>query len=152
MKQMARPHPLQNPGARVAEPAAAQPAKDDVNWLNVGLMAVSCGAAIIAPFHVFLFAYIVLGPLHYLTEISWLHDRKYFTRRDPARRWWLALVVFAIVVVAWANGGDRSHLVFGITLIYLVFAAAAAAIYVRDWRKGLGFLLILGLGLSYFSG
>jgi hypothetical protein len=42
--------------------------------------------------------------------------------------------------------------VFGVTLIYLVFAAAAAAIYVRDWRKGLGFLLILGLGLSYFSG
>ena len=132
---------------------AAQPANDDVNWLNIGLMVVACAAAIIAPFHVFLFAYVVLGPLHYLTEISWLHDRKYFTRRNLARRWWLALVVFASLVLAFANGGgDPLHHMFGITLIYLVFAAAAAAIYVRDWRKGLGFLLILALGLTYFSG
>jgi hypothetical protein len=32
------------------------------------------------PFEVFLFAYAVLGPLHYLTEISWLHDRQYFSK------------------------------------------------------------------------
>ncbi len=42
-------------------------------------MAVSLGAALVAPFHTFLFAYAFLGPLHYLTEISWLHDRQYFT-------------------------------------------------------------------------
>src|SRR5260221_12740443 len=133
--------------------ATAQPAKDDVNRLNVGLMVVSCGAAIAAPFHAFLFAYAVLGPLHYLTEISWLHDRNYFTRRSRARRWWLALVLFTILVLAFASaGGGPSYLIFGVTLTYLVFAAAAAAIYVRDWRKGLGFLLILALGLSFFSG
>ena len=28
----------------------------------------------------FLFAYAFLGPLHYLTEISWLHDRQYFAK------------------------------------------------------------------------
>jgi len=42
-------------------------------------MALSLGAAIVAPFHTFLFAYAFLGPLHYLTEISWLHDRQYFS-------------------------------------------------------------------------
>ena len=36
-------------------------------------------AAFVMPFEVFLFAYAFLGPLHYLTEISWLHDRKYFS-------------------------------------------------------------------------
>lgn len=36
--------------------------------------------AFIAPFETFLFAYAFLGPLHYLTEISWLHDRQYFTK------------------------------------------------------------------------
>jgi hypothetical protein len=49
-----------------------------INVLNIGLMLVSCVAAFIMPFEVFLFAYAVMGPLHYLTEISWLHDRKYF--------------------------------------------------------------------------
>ena len=32
------------------------------------------------PFETFLLAYAFLGPLHYLTEISWLHDRQYFTK------------------------------------------------------------------------
>src|SRR5229473_4620799 len=123
---------------------SAHPGKDDVNRLNVSLMAVSSGAAIAAPFHVFLFAYIVLGPLHYLTEISWLHDRNYFTRRSLARRWWLALVLFTILVLALASaGGGPEHLMFGVALTYIVFAGAAAAIYVRDWRKGVGFLSIL---------
>jgi len=145
------------PKARPGESAPSQPAKDNVNWLNVGLMVVACGGAIIAPFHVFLFAYAVLGPLHYLTEISWLHDRQYFTRRNLARRWWLALVLFTIllVVVAYANSDPSQPIVphvFGITLVYLVFAASAAAICVRDWRKGVGFLLILAFGLFFFSG
>ncbi len=30
------------------------------------------------PFELLLLAYIVLGPAHYFTEISWLHDRKFF--------------------------------------------------------------------------
>jgi hypothetical protein len=31
------------------------------------------------PFETFFVAYVFLGPLHYLTEISWLHDRRYFS-------------------------------------------------------------------------
>jgi hypothetical protein len=44
-------------------------------------MVGACAAAFVVPFHLFLFAYAVLGPLHYLTQISWLHDRGYFTKR-----------------------------------------------------------------------
>lgn len=51
-----------------------------INLMNVGLMIFSCIAVFIMPFEVFLFAYAVMGPLHYLTEISWLHDRQYFTK------------------------------------------------------------------------
>ena len=54
---------------------------DQVNYLNIGLMVASAAIALRWPFETFLLAYIVLGPLHYLTEISWLHDRHYFTRR-----------------------------------------------------------------------
>jgi len=147
-----RPQPRTSPAA---QRPGAHPAKDDVNWLNVGLMAGSCVAAILAPFHVFLLAYTILGPLHYLTEISWLHDRNYFARAKRARRWWLALVSFTILVVAVAYIGQdssRPAIVFGTTMIALVFASAAAAIYARDWRIGLGLLVILALGLSFFSG
>jgi hypothetical protein len=55
-----------------------------VNVLNIGLMLASCVAAFVFPFRLFLLSYAVLGPLHYLTQISWLHTRGYFTsgKRD----------------------------------------------------------------------
>jgi hypothetical protein len=43
-------------------------------------MLVTMVLAYYFPFETFLFAYAFLGPLHYLTEISWLHDRQYFTK------------------------------------------------------------------------
>jgi hypothetical protein len=52
---------------------------DQINYLNVGLMLVAAVLAFWRPFQLFLFVYAVLGPAHYLTEISWLHDRRYFT-------------------------------------------------------------------------
>ena len=51
-----------------------------INYLNISLMFLSAIGAFFLPFEVFLFAYAFLGPLHYLTEISWLHDRKYFSK------------------------------------------------------------------------
>lgn len=55
--------------------------KDDkINYLNIGLMFATAVFAFFAPFETFLLAYAFLGPLHYLTEISWLHDRQYFTK------------------------------------------------------------------------
>jgi hypothetical protein len=57
------------------------PAKDaQINYLNIGLMALSALLAYFLPFETFLMAYAFLGPLHYLTEISWLHDRNYFSK------------------------------------------------------------------------
>ncbi len=57
------------------------PARDaQINYLNIGLMILSAIGAFFLPFEVFLFAYAFLGPLHYLTEISWLHDRNYFSK------------------------------------------------------------------------
>lgn len=51
-----------------------------INYLNIGLMGISAVLAFILPFETFLIAYAFLGPLHYLTEISWLHDRNYFSK------------------------------------------------------------------------
>ncbi len=57
------------------------PAQDaKINLTNIGLMVVAMILAFLLPFETFLFAYAFLGPLHYLTEISWLHDRQYFSK------------------------------------------------------------------------
>ena len=53
---------------------------DRINYVNIGLMVITAVLAFALPFETFLFAYAFLGPLHYLTEISWLHDRQYFSK------------------------------------------------------------------------
>ncbi len=53
---------------------------EKIDVINIGLMLFSCCIAILIPFELFLLVYAILGPLHYLTEISWLHDRKYFSK------------------------------------------------------------------------
>lgn len=56
---------------------------NQINYLNITLMLLSCLLAFILPFELFLFSYAVLGPLHYLTEISWLHDKGYYSQSKP---------------------------------------------------------------------
>lgn len=49
------------------------------------------------PFQLFLVSYAVLGPLHYLTEINWLREKKYFTS-EP--RWaWVAFLFTLLIVL-----------------------------------------------------
>jgi hypothetical protein len=43
-------------------------------------MVLTAVLAYFYPFETFLLAYAYLGPLHYLTEISWLHDRNYYSK------------------------------------------------------------------------
>jgi hypothetical protein len=50
------------------------------NYLNIGLMLISLVLATTLPFELFLFSYAILGPLHYLTEIHWLKEKKFFIK------------------------------------------------------------------------
>ena len=96
---------------------------DQVNYLNIGLMIASAAVAFRWPFETFLVAYIVLGPLHYLTEISWLHDRRYFTKRKYD---YLVLVVAALLVTV-ATFVPIPDTPAG-TVVALSFAAFATAL------------------------
>lgn len=49
--------------------------------LNIVALLASCLAAHLAPAATLIGAYALLGPLHYLTEISWLKDRGFFSPR-----------------------------------------------------------------------
>jgi hypothetical protein len=68
-----------------------------IHLLNIALMIISLGLAICIPFKLFLFAYAVLGPLHYLTEINWLHQKKYYIN-NPSNVWILIALAFIIFI------------------------------------------------------
>src|SRR4051812_35381772 len=75
--------------------AATHSSATTIDVLNIGLMLLALAIAAAVPFQLFLLSYAVLGPLHYLTEISWLHDRRFFTTR---RLDWLPLVICAALI------------------------------------------------------
>src|SRR5665647_2164362 len=62
---------------------------------HMTLMLAALGLAYLMPFELVLLSYVILGPAHYLTEISWLHDRSYFL---PHRGVALTLIVTALAV------------------------------------------------------
>ena len=119
-----------------------------VDYINIGLILVSLVAAFIIPFHLFLFAYAILGPLHYLTEINWLHDRKYFV---GGTKWLWIPIVFALLILLpkliYAITGSifidvpivKEILVFIDTynngFIFLWFAISAGLIFTRNKKQ-----------------
>ena len=60
-------------------------------------MLLSLYLALLFPFELFLFSYIVLGPLHYMTEISWLKDRDFFVRNQLDMRLLMILALSGIL-------------------------------------------------------
>jgi hypothetical protein len=63
------------------------------DFAHLCLMLIALGLAYVVPFELLALAYVVLGPAHYTTEISWLHERRYFV---PHRGYAVALVAIAL--------------------------------------------------------
>lgn len=66
-----------------------------INYRNSLLILLTAMLAWYIPLDLFLIAYAVLGPLHYLTELSWLHDKQYYSRGNTAP---IALGVIAVLL------------------------------------------------------
>jgi 4-amino-4-deoxy-L-arabinose transferase-like glycosyltransferase len=138
-----------------------RPTIDQVNYLNIGLMVVACVVSYVYPFELFLFSYAFLGPLHYLTEISWLHDRNYFVearraREAKSRRAWLALVIVTLVVMFYGLIAERVlqrnvSPVWEIALFYLVFVTAALLWPMRKKSTGIVVIASTLIALGFFS-
>jgi hypothetical protein len=86
--------------------------------VHLGLMLAALAITYVVPFELLLLSYVILGPAHYFTEISWLHDRKYFLPR-PHRIIPLGLVVVAVVAALIDNASW-----FGF-VIWMAFVACA---------------------------
>ncbi|HEY1710494.1 MAG TPA: hypothetical protein VGG10_19645 [Rhizomicrobium sp.] len=49
-----------------------------IDIVHLLLLLAALAGAYLLPFELILLSYAILGPAHYLTEISWLHDRNYY--------------------------------------------------------------------------
>ncbi len=125
-----------------------------IHVVNISLMVFSCIAAFIMPFEVFLFAYAVLGPLHYLTEISWLHDRQYFTKGkyDNIVLWGIGLIILFESLAyryhwSWPFGSD-----FGNKIIFVALTGSLLMVFVKNvYLKVGGLLFILFISNAIFQ-
>jgi hypothetical protein len=119
---------------------------DRINYLNIALMVASVLMAAYLPFETFLVAYAVLGPLHYLTEISWLHDRGYFT---SGARDWIGLVGVAIVAAICSLFPGEIPAGIGSFALGSFFVGAAAMVFARSGMSKVWFVaLAVMVGLA----
>src|SRR5574337_913623 len=126
---------------------------DKINYLNIGLMLISCLVAFYVPFELFLFSYAVLGPAHYLTEISWLHERNYFTKgkRDYIFLGLAGLILFLVLYIdkifPHAHVFDERHdtrSTLSTGLVYIAFIAAIAmVVFKKPFQRFIAFLVVI---------
>lgn len=120
---------------------------DQIHYANIGLMVVSAVLAFILPFELFLFSYAVLGPLHYLTEIGWLHKKNYFTKGkyDFLFLSFLCVLVFYFSFIKPAKSDSQiPNIIFYGLLLSFIF------VFIKDnlYRVVLAILLCVGLALA----
>jgi hypothetical protein len=81
---------------------------------HLGLMLFALALTYVMPFELLLLAYVVLGPAHYATEISWLHDRKYFLPQGGIA---IGLALLAIVAALIDNASWFGFVMWGAFVI-----------------------------------
>ncbi len=100
-----------------------------IHNVNTVLIVLSCIASFILPFELFLFSYGVLGPLHYLTEIGWLHKKNYFTK---GKNDFIYLVIACTILVYWNFNSPKNYLLLA-HLTFITIIAAIAFVFIKDW-------------------
>jgi hypothetical protein len=91
---------------------------DLINYYNILAMLVASGLAVIVPFELVLLSYAILGPAHYLTEITWLKGRQFFILKK-----YDYLIIIALIVVCLLFKLPYANLIFyafGLSFILVV--------------------------------
>lgn len=110
-------------------------------------MLVSAVLAFVLPFELFLFSYAVLGPLHYLTEIGWLHKKNYFTKGKYDFLFLSILCAlvfyFSFIQPTKSNSQIPNIILYGV-LLSLIF------VFIKDnlYRVVLALLAIIGIAMA----
>ncbi len=110
--------------------------------VHFALMLAAVVLAYLLPFELVLLSYVFLGPAHYLTEISWLHDRKYFL---PHRGIALALLVVALAVSFVENATW-----FGV-IVWIAFIVCALLAGARTALQGMILVMVAVAATAFLS-
>ena len=127
-----------------------------IDQLNIALQLLAAVSAWYFPFRLFLLAYAVLGPLHYLTEIFWLEKQDYFMA-DKRGKWVLLaagiLLTGLVLLSQWpafinlpGMRAWREPVFAGI--IFLAFLAALVFTWtMKPWIRG---VVMIGAAMLAF--
>ena len=113
-----------------------------INYYNIAAMLAASCLAILVPFELVLLSYAILGPGHYLTEISWLNGRQFFTPKK-----YDILIIIGVAATAFLLRAPYAYVVFylfGLAFILLVTQNIAYRL--------LAFALVVAAGYFLLSG
>jgi hypothetical protein len=118
-----------------------------IDAVNIGLMLLSLLPAMLLPFELFLFVYAFLGPLHYLTEINWLHKKNYFTTQKYDYLLMVGVTVIICLLVFF-----KSEYKYYTPILYLAVTAAAFSMvtYSNYTKKVFFTIAVLLVGSLFF--
>lgn len=116
------------------------------NNLNGIAIILSALIAYLLPFELFLFAYAFIGPLHYLTELNWLNERRFFIQ-DSRVALILSLISFLLGAYVVANYFDiinTSKYFNKSYTFFILFATSLCTAYIlKNKAKFVSLLLIV---------
>lgn len=127
-----------------------------IDALNTGLIVVSFLLAYYLPFELFIFAYAILGPLHYFTEINWIRDKNYFVNTKS----WVYIVICTALLLSiptlvrllnteyLESNRFLKYLAYDVSfyLNSLIFIAIVYAIAHISFKKRKSQYIIIGIG------
>jgi hypothetical protein len=109
-----------------------------INYVNIGLMIISVIVAYIIPFELFLFSYAVLGPLHYLTELSWLEKKNYFVKSKKDT--WLFIPLVLLITIGMFYQQSKTNL-FVASIMFSGLAYALSLIFIEKTALKIGVIV-----------
>jgi len=104
-----------------------------INIINIFLMLLSFCFAFIFPFELFLIVYAVLGPLHYLTEINWLHKKNYFTTQK--KDYYVHILILSLISIALFSPLSFYLRKYLATFIFIAFCSSFAMVYFKETKS-----------------
>lgn len=103
-----------------------------IDILNILLIIFAWLCAMGLPFETLLIAYGFIGPAHYLTQISWMHDRDYFT---GGKYDFLPILALSISVFVFIH--------YYIPIMMLMVSYAIAIAFFKQWPARIKALLAI---------
>jgi hypothetical protein len=112
-----------------------------INYFNILAMLLASCLAFIVPFELFLLSYAILGPAHYLTEISWLKGKRFFTlKKYDYLIITLVIITSLLLKLPYAN------------IIYYTFGLSFILLVVKDQiNRLLAFIILVAAGYFLLS-